>query len=74
MTTALLTIMIISGIIFAISLLLMNPKWWLGMWIAGFWWSHEYGSKKSITATLKKVATISSVIFIIVVLVYPFVS
>lgn len=72
MTTLLQIALLLSWIVFVTSLLLMNPKWWLGMGIAGFWGSNEYGSKKSITSTLKKTATIAAIIFVVVALFYPF--
>ena len=68
----LITLMILSGIIAIFSILLMNPKGWLGFGIAGIAWSNEYGSKKSIETTLKKAAYISIVIFIISVILLPY--
>mgnify|MGYP007057115752 CR=1 FL=1 len=44
----LVTLLVISGILFIFSVLFMSPKWGLGMWIAGMWWWGEYGSKKSL--------------------------
>jgi protein translocase SecG subunit len=65
--------MLISGIIFIGSVLLMNPKGGLGFGISGIGGINEYGSKKSIETTLKKAAIISSVIFLLAVLFYPYV-
>ena len=66
--------MIIVGIIFVTSVLLMSPKWWL--WASIWWiaWSDEYGSKKSLEWKLKKIAIITGIIFIILVLILPYVS
>ncbi len=69
----LITILIVSGILFLFSVMMMSPKGWLGIWIAGSaggWW--EYWSKKSIEWTLKKLAIITSIIFIITSLILPY--
>jgi len=49
MRTLLIVLLIVSGIIFTWSVLMMSPKWWLWAWIAWFggWWG-DYGSKKSV--------------------------
>lgn len=50
----------------------MAPKGGLGFglgWAAG---NNEYGTTKSVEAGLKKLATISCVIFVITSLIYPF--
>ncbi len=74
LSTILVIVMIISGIIFMLSVLLMNPKGGLGFGIGWLGGVNEYGSKKSIETTLKKTAIISIVIFIITVLIYPYVK
>lgn len=74
MKTALIIILILLGVIFAGSVLLMSPKGWLWAAIGGFGWSDEYGSKKSLEWKLKKVALVSAILFIIVVLVLPYVN
>ncbi len=60
----LIWLLLITGILFIWSVLLMSPKWWLGFGIGGQAWSNEYGSKKSIETTLKKVALITGIIFV----------
>lgn len=74
MKTLLIVLMIIVGIVFVTSVLLMSPKWWL--WTA-IWWiagSDEYGSKKSLEWKLKKIALVTAVVFIFLVLILPYVS
>lgn len=74
MKTLLIVLMIIVGIIFVTSVLLMAPKWGLGAaigWIAG---SDEYGSKKSLEWKLKKIALVTAIVFIVLVLILPYVS
>jgi hypothetical protein len=64
--------MIISGITFIGSALLMSPKggMWLGIWWMGWW--NEYGSKKSMEGKVKKIATISSIVFVVASLLLPY--
>ncbi len=72
MTTLLLLLMIGSGIAMSIVILLMAPKGglWFGLgWMGG---SNEYGTKKSIEWSLKTVATIWAIIFVVSSLIYPF--
>jgi len=64
--------MVLAGILFIGSVLLMSPKWWLGLGIGGMSNAGEYGSKKTIEWTLKKVAVIASTIFIITALILPY--
>lgn len=66
--------MIIIWIVFVTSVLLMSPKWWL--WSALGWiaWSDEYWSKKSLEWKLKKIALISGICFLVLVLILPFVD
>ncbi len=74
MKTLLIVLMIIVGIIFVTSVLLMSPKWWLGTaigWIAG---SDEYGSKKSLEWKLKKIAIVTSIVFCVLVIILPYVN
>lgn len=70
----LLFILILSGIIAAGSIMLMAPKWWLGVIGGMISWSNEYWSKKSLESTLKKVAIVASIIFVIVCIIYPYVN
>lgn len=72
MKTVLLGLLFVSGILFVISVMLMSPKGGLGLGIGGVASSNEYGSKKSIESTLKKVALISGIIFVAVVLYLPY--
>jgi len=74
MTSLVLTLMIISGIIFIISIMLMTPKGGIGFGIGGMSTSNEYGSKKSVESTLKKSAIVSIVVFTLCALVYPYVN
>ena len=69
--TLLVIWIIITGVIFMLSVLLMNPKGGLGFGIGGVSGVNEYGSKKSVESTLKKAAIISGVLFVIFVFVYP---
>jgi protein translocase SecG subunit len=70
--TALIIVLVISGILFSWSVLLMSPKWWLGMGIGGASWAGDYGSKKSVEGTLKKVAIFSLVVFMACVIFLPY--
>lgn len=71
--TLLIILIIITGIVFMLSVLLMNPKWGLGFWIWGLSWVNEYWSKKSVETTLKRTAIISAILFVILVLIYPYI-
>ena len=66
--------MIIVGIIFTTSVLLMSPKWGLGAAISGIGGGDEYGSKKSLEGKLKKIAVVTSIIFVFLVLILPYVN
>lgn len=70
--TLLITLLVISGILFSGSVLLMTPKWGLGMGIGGASGVGDYGSKKSVEGTLKKTAIGSLVIFMLCVLILPY--
>jgi protein translocase SecG subunit len=72
MHSLLIIVLLIAGLAFSWSVLLMNPKWWLGMGIAGFWGSNEYGSKKSVTSVLKNIAVVSGIIFMLVAIYLPY--
>jgi len=61
------------GVVFIASVLMMSPKGWLWFSIGGAWGSNEYGSKKSIETTLKKVALVTMIVAIILIIVIPFV-
>lgn len=64
--------MIITGILLIGSVLLMSPKGWLGLGLGWMSSTGEYGSKKTIEWTLKKVALVASLIFIISALILPY--
>lgn len=66
--------MYISGIITVWAIMLMSPKWWLWIWLWGVQSNNEYGSKRSIEWSLKKAATICSIIFIACVLFLPYIK
>ncbi len=74
MKTLLTILLILSGIIFVWSVLFMSPKGGLGAAIGGVGWSDEYGSKKSVEGKLKAVAIATSLIFVIVSLILPYVN
>lgn len=75
MKTVLIGLLFVSGILFVISVMLMSPKGGLGLGIGGASSSNnEYGSKKSIESTLKKVALVTGIIFVAVVLYLPYVK
>lgn len=68
-------IIIISGIAFVGSILLMSPKWGVGfgIWGASSAGGGDYSSKKSVEGILKKVAIVSIVIFLGVTIILPYV-
>ncbi len=74
MKTLLIVLLIISWIIFVGSVLLMSPKWWLGSAIGGLGGWDEYGSKKSLEWKLKKVALVTSIMFVVISLILPYVN
>lgn len=70
-----IVIMLLAGIIFVGSVMLMSPKGWLGVAIGGgVGASNEYGSKKSLESTLKKSALVSLIIFLVAALLVPYLS
>lgn len=66
--------MIASGLLFIFSVLLMSPKWGIGFGLWGSSGSNEYWSKKSVENTLKKVAIVTSIIFMGTILFLPYVK
>ncbi len=72
MTTALNIALIISWLVFATTVMLMSPKWWLGFGIWGASQSNEYGSKKSLEHTFRSAAYISGILFVIICVLYPY--
>lgn len=74
MITFLTILLLTSGTIFIIAVMLLAPKWWIGFGIGGAAGSNEYWSKKSIEGTIKKIAFIAIAIFLIVVIIYPYMN
>lgn len=64
--------MILSGITFIGSVLLMSPKGGIGLGIGGFGWGNEYGSKKSLEGKIKKIAVVAGIIFVLVSVILPY--
>lgn len=54
--------------------MLMTPKGWLWVAMGGASGSNEYGSKKSLESTLKKVATITGIVFVVTAFFLPYSS
>ncbi len=75
MRTALIIAMILVGIVFIVSVLLQSPKGGgIGMGIGGASaGGNEYGSKKTMEGKFKKIALISGILFVIIVLFLPYV-
>ncbi len=76
MTTLLTIGLVITGVVFVLSVLMMSPKGGLGMWIGGstgVGWG-DYGSKKSLEGKLKIVATICAIAFVLIALFLPYVK
>lgn len=72
MSTILNIIIIVSWLVFATTVMLMSPKWWLGFGIGGASQTNEYGSKKSLEHTFKKAAYISGIVFVVACVLYPY--
>jgi preprotein translocase subunit SecG len=72
MITVLNVLLIISGLVFATTIMLMSPKWWIGFSIWGMNSTNEYGSKKSLEHNIKNVAYVSGAVFLIVCVLYPY--
>lgn len=72
MYTLLIIIMILSGVAFIWSVLLMSPKWGIWLGIGGFSGWNEYGSKKSLEVRIKKIAIIAAIIFVLVSIILPY--
>ena len=69
----LIALLILSGIVFVVSVLLMSPKGGIGLGLGG--WansSNEYGSKKSLEGKVKKVALAAALVFVLVSLILPY--
>ena len=77
MRTVLIALMIIVGIIFVGSVLLQSPKWGgIGMGIgwASAGWNNEYWSKKTMEWKLKLISLCCAILFVVIVVVYPYVK
>jgi protein translocase SecG subunit len=72
MRTLLIIVLVLSGIVFVWSVLLMSPKGGLWLWIWGMSWGNDYGSKKTLENKLKKVALIFGIIFLLISLILPY--
>ena len=75
MRTLLIIAMLITGIVFIASVLLQSPKGGgIGMGLGGASaGGNEYWSKKTMEGKLKKIALISGVLFVSIVLFLPYV-
>lgn len=76
MYTVMLILLILTGIVFIGSVLLQSPKGggiWMGIGEASAG-GNEYGSKKTMEGKLKKIALISGILFVIIVLFLPYVK
>ena len=76
MYTLMLILLILTGIVFIGSVLLQSPKGggiWMGIGGASAG-GNEYGSKKTMERKLKKIALISGILFVIIVLFLPYVK
>lgn len=74
MKTLLIILLVLSGIVFVWSVLLMSPKGGLGSAIGWMSGSDEYGWKKSMEGKLKKVAIVASITFVVISVVLPYVN
>lgn len=76
MYTVMLILLILTGIVSIGSVLLQSPKGggiWMGIGGASAG-GNEYGSKKTMEGKLKKIALISGILFVIIVLFLPYVK
>lgn len=75
MKTVLIIALLVLWCAFMVSVLLMSPKWWIGL---GIGWAsaggNEYWSKKSIEGKLKIFALITGILFVGVCIFLPFVA
>ena len=72
MRTTLIILLILAGIMFIGSVLLMSPKGGLGLGIGGMAGGNEYGSKKTLENKLKKAALFAGIIFLVISLILPY--
>ena len=76
MYTVMRILLILTVIVFIGSVLLQSPKGggiWMGIGGASAG-GNEYGSKKTMEGKLKKIALISGILFVIIVLFLPYVK
>lgn len=74
MQTVLLSLFLLSGLIFVGVVMLMTPKGWLWLWMGGMANTWEYGSQKSLEVSLKRIAFWSGLVFLVVTVILPFVE
>jgi len=72
MRTLLIIVLVLAGISFVGSVLLMSPKGGLGLGIGWMAWGNEYGSKKTLENKLKKVALVSWLLFFLASVILPY--
>ena len=75
MKTVLVIALVVLWCVFMACVLMMSPKWWIGMWIWWFsaWWNED-GSKKSVEWKLKIAAMVTGILFVLVCAFMPFVG
>lgn len=67
--------LVVLWCVFMGCVLMMSPKWWIGLGIGWFSaWGNEYWSKKSMEWKLKIIATVTAILFVGVCLFIPFVG
>ncbi len=77
MKTFLTVALILLGIVFILSVLMMNPKGGglgMGMGGASAAGGNDYGSKKSLEFKLKIVATVCAIAFVLVAIILPYIK
>lgn len=72
MRTLLIIVLVLAGIAFVGSVLLMSPKGWLWLGIGGMSGGNEYWSKKTLENKLKKVALVAGIVFLFCSLILPY--
>lgn len=75
MRSLLIVGIVVLGIVFSVSVMLMSSKGglWFGIGGAAAGWN-EYGSKKTLEWTLKKVALVTGIAFIALSVALPYIS
>ncbi len=72
MRALLIGLMMISWVVFVISVLMMSPKGGLGLGLGWAGNSTEYGSKKSLEGKLKNIAILAGIVFVVTSLILPY--